>query len=262
MMNIFRVIILIISILLILLDIGPFFRSGEINIGLVSAVAAGVVLLIYFVFFNRINEVIRKIWTFTAGKVMLSAMALLLCVFIVSFGAAFFNIVRYSCESQHKTEYIIVPGCKVNGTSPGRFMNARLNAAYRYLRDNPGSKAILSGGQGDGEDIPEGRCMYNELTKRGIDPGRLITEEKSTSTRENFEESLKILSSEGIEISEITVVSNDFHEYRAIRLAGEFGLKAYSFPARTPWNGYLPFAVREVLAVWYQVYLGRNNLKN
>ncbi|MBR6702260.1 MAG: YdcF family protein [Clostridia bacterium] len=81
-------------------------------------------------------------------------------------------------------------------------------------------------------------------------------------TIENFENSVKNLENKGVILNEIIIVTNDFHEYRAARIAAKNGIAAYPFPAKTPWNGYLPFAVREVFAIGYQVYLGRNNLRN
>ena len=104
--------------------------------------------------------------------------------------------------------------------------------------------------------------MFDSLTASGIDPSRLIIEDKSTSTIENFENSINAVRSGGKEIDEIIIITNDFHEYRASRIAARLGISAYPYPAKTPWDGYLPFAVREVFAVVYQIYLGRNNLRN
>ena len=53
-----------------------------------------------------------------------------------------------------------------------------------------------------------------------------------------------------------TIVTNDFHEYRAAEIAKKNGLRAYPYPSETPWSGYLPFAVREIYAVIAQIYLG------
>ena len=257
MKMIIRIILFLASAFFVLMNIGPFFTSGEINIGLITGLFIGVLMLVYGIFFNPINALIAKWWHCMPGKIILSVTAVILSVSVAVCGVTLINVMRFSRESNHKTEYIIVLGCKVNGTVPGRYLSARLNTAYRYLTDNPDSKAILSGGQGDGEDIPEGECMFNYLTARGIDPSRLITETESSSTYENFGNSLNMLGKSGIEISEITVITNDYHEYRAAKTAEKFGVKAYPYPAKSPWIGYLPFAIREVYAIIYQIYLGR-----
>lgn len=261
-MKILRFIVFTASIILIFLNIGPFFTSGEINIGLITGITIGLMLLIYGILFKKINLIIKKLWSKTVGKICVIVFSAILSFLIIAGGFTLINVIRYSHESDKKTEYIIVLGCKVNGTEPGRYLKARINSAFRYLTDNPGSKAVLSGGRGDGEDISEGQCMFNELTARGISSKRLIIEDKSTSTYETFNNTLSLLNERGIEIKEITVITNDFHEYRAVKFAERNGLKAYPYPAETPLIGLLPFAIREVYAVWYQIYLGRNKLKN
>ena len=92
--------------------------------------------------------------------------------------------------------------------------------------------------------------MFETLTRKGISENRLTVEDSSTSTNENFRNSLEKLKSEGVEITEITIVTNDFHQYRSSLIAKKLGLKAYSCPSSTPFMGFVPFAVREVLAVW------------
>jgi uncharacterized SAM-binding protein YcdF (DUF218 family) len=260
-MKLFRIAVFVFSAAEILLNIGPFFTSGEKNIGILAGVGTGMLFLVYALFFKKINSLIVSVWHYTPGKIILCLISAILTTVIIAFCFTFINVVRYSRESDKRPEYIIVLGCKVNGTKPGRFLKLRINTAFRYLSENPGSKAILTGGQGQGEDISEGKCMRDELISLGISPDRLTAEEKSSSTYENFRNSIEILEADGIRASEIGVVTNDFHEYRAIKYAEKNGIKGYSFPAKTPRNGYLPFAVREVFAVWYQIYLGRNNLR-
>ncbi len=257
MKMIIRIILLLTSAFFVLMNIGPFFTSGEINIGLITGLGIGAVLLVYCIFFKAVNGFIAKLWQLLPGKIFLSVTAVILSAAAVVCCFTLINVMRFSKESDHKTDYVIVLGCKVNGTVPGRYLTARLNKAYIYLTENPGSNAILSGGQGDGEDIPEGECMFNYLTGRGIDPSRLIIETSSSSTYENFGNSLEKLKESGTDINEITVITNDYHEYRAAKTAEKFGIKAYPFPAKSPWIGYLPFAIREVYAVIYQIYLGR-----
>jgi uncharacterized SAM-binding protein YcdF (DUF218 family) len=257
-----KIILILISAFCILMNIGPVITSGEKNIGIIVGLGLGGIFLIYALLFDRINHIISLIWHALPGKILLiiSAALILICVTIGTYTLA--NVMRYSRQTDKHTEYIIVLGCQVNGTSPGRYLRARINKAYEYLCANPESKAILSGGQGRGEDISEGQCMFNSLTSMGIDGSRLLIDDKSSSTIENFENSVKNLENKGVILNEIIIVTNDFHEYRASRVAQKNGITAYPYPAKTPWNGYLPFAVREVFAISYQIYLGRNNLRN
>lgn len=184
-----------------------------------------------------------------------SVICVVLAIGIGISGYAFGNIVSHGKTAKLQTEYIIVLGCVLRGDQPGIFLKQRLDTAYNYLVQNESSKAILSGGQGDNEQISEAQCMYNYLVDKGIDSDRLIIEDKSTSTKENFENTAKLLKSKGIQADELLIVTNEFHEYRASEFAKRSGFKASSYPSKTPWNGYMPFVTREIFAIVYQIYL-------
>ncbi len=74
-------------------------------------------------------------------------------------------------------DYLVVLGAGVNGRTPSLSLLNRLTAAEAWLQDNPNGKAILSGGQGPGEDISEAGAMYQWLTEHGIAAERLYKEE-------------------------------------------------------------------------------------
>ena len=84
-------------------------------------------------------------------------------------------------------DYIIVLGAHVDGTRMTLALLERARRALLYLEENPATRAVLSGGKGDGENISEAEAMYRYLTSYGIDGNRLILEEESTSTKENLE---------------------------------------------------------------------------
>ena len=76
-------------------------------------------------------------------------------------------------------DYIIVLGAHVNGTKLTLALLEGARRALLYLEENPGTKAVLSGGKGDGENISEAEAMYRYLTGHGINGDRLIREEES-----------------------------------------------------------------------------------
>lgn len=250
-----RIIIGLFAFMIAVFYIGPLVTTGEMNIGVVAGLGLACVLFLYAVFYDAVNLAVKKLNSKVIGKIITSVVCIVLALGIGVGGFALGNVVTHSGKSNHKTEYAIVLGCVVRGDQPGIFLKNRINSAYEYLKDNPHSKVVLSGGQGNGENISEAQCMYNELTQMGIESSRLILEDKSTSTQENFENSVKLLKNNGVKIDEITVVTNDFHEYRASKFAERSGLKAYQYPCKTPWNGYMPFATREAFAVVYQIYM-------
>ena len=253
--KIIRIILAILFAVIFLLYIGPVITVREYNLGIIAGLGFDFLLLIYIIFFNKINLLIKNAKKKKAGKIILNIISSILCICILISGVTFHNVLSSSFESKEKSNVAIVLGCIVNGDKPGIFLKGRINAAYKYLNENP--NAILSGGQGNGENISEAQCMFNTLTEMGIDESRLLIEDKSTSTSENLKFSKALLEENGIETKKVTIITNDFHEYRASEFAKNNGLKALRYPSKTPWNGYMPFATREIFAIIYQIYLTR-----
>ena len=155
-------------------------------------------------------------------------------------------------------DHVVVLGAGVRGTVPSLSLRERINAAHDYLIANPDSVAVLSGGQGPGEDITEAACMYRELTQMGIDPSRLLLEEMSTSTMENLTFSMDLLESNtGSRPTRIAIVSSEYHIFRAGLFAKELGLESVGIPAKTSWITLrINYYLREIVAVWKYLILG------
>lgn len=155
-------------------------------------------------------------------------------------------------------EYVVVLGAGVRGTVPSLSLQERINAAYDYLTANPSAMAVLSGGQGPGEEITEAACMYRELTEMGIDGDRLLMEETSTSTMENLNNALQLLETKtGSRPARIGIVSSEYHLFRAGLFAKSLKLEAFGIPAKTTWFALrLNYYLREIVAVWKYLVLG------
>ena len=161
-------------------------------------------------------------------------------------------------NSMPACDYVVVLGAGVRGTVPSRSLQERIHAAYDYLSRNPNAKAVLSGGQGPGEDITEAACMYRELTAMGIDSSRLLAETISYSTMENLQFSLKVIEdAAGTRPEQIAIVSSEYHLFRARLFAKHLGLESFGIPARTSWFALrLNYYLREIVAVWKFYVLG------
>ena len=143
-------------------------------------------------------------------------------------------------------EYIIVLGAHVQGTRLTLALLERIRRALQYLEENPETKAVLSGGQGEGEDISEAQAMCNYLVEHGIDRERLILEGRSTSTTENLKFSLEII---GLDHS-VGVVTNNFHVFRGTAIGKKCGCKEiYPIPSRYRSWRLLIYIPREILAI-------------
>ena len=143
-------------------------------------------------------------------------------------------------------DYIIVLGAKVNGTQPSGALRNRIDAAGEYLKLNPDTLVIASGGQGPDEGISEAECIRIGLAKRGIDESRILMEDKSTSTLENLTFSLRLIEDENPSIG---IVTNNFHVYRSMKIAETFG--GYDFcavPVATSLLSFPHYMLREFCA--------------
>lgn len=137
-------------------------------------------------------------------------------------------------EDNVQADYVFVLGARVyeNG-NPSLTLAKRLDRTIEYLDEHPDSIAILCGGQGSNEPMPEAVAMQNYLLAAGVDPARLILESESRNTIQNIENGKALL--DDISDSYTTVViSSDFHCARARRLMIRAGLAGDAIPAETP----------------------------
>lgn len=144
---------------------------------------------------------------------------------IIGIGAAFFILVEslilsgfYKTPSTN-VDYVIVLGAHVKDGKPSRVLTKRLDAAYDYAMEHTEVCVIVSGGQGANETTTEAYAMALYLEEKGLEPERIIKEEKATDTVGNLTLSLAYVEPG----KQVAVVSNDFHIYRALQLAKEAG---------------------------------------
>lgn len=155
---------------------------------------------------------------------------------LVCFGAVLFIIVEgfiisgFSRKGQPGASYVIVLGAQMKAGGPSKALQYRLDEAICYLNENPDSRVIVSGGQGTDELISEAQGMYDYLVAKGIEAERIIKEEQSRNTFENLTFSAEFLDKEH---DSVAVVTNDFHVFRAVRIAEKAGYeKVFGIAAR------------------------------
>lgn len=226
------------------------FAAEIVNIGNVTGVLLAGLMCGYGRFYIKIHLYLAEVWQRGFGKVMIVAAGV---VAAIVFGIAILEtvgMVRAACNWPPQNTTAVVLGCSVRGTKPSRILEERLNAAYDYLIENPKAYCVLSGGQGRDEDISEAECMYRYLTERGIEEERLFCEDKSTTTEENLQFSQKLLEEQGI-AGDITIVTSEFHAYRAAKMAEHLEMNSYSTPSHT-FLVYLPtYYVRELYGILF-----------
>lgn len=157
-----------------------------------------------------------------------------------------------------KADYLIVLGAGVSGSEPSVSLTERLKAALTYLEEHPDTVCIVSGCQGDGEDITEAECMRRWLADKGITPERIVKEEQARNTYENMAYSFEIIASRGDGgTARIAVLTSEYHLYRAKLIARNMGTEVSGVAAKTA-NPFLRanYTMREALALWKYLIFG------
>ncbi|PFP25749.1 cytoplasmic protein [Bacillus sp. AFS073361] len=166
---------------------------------------------------------------------------------LIYIGFLQFKISQYSHKDVPKNaDYLIVLGARVKGTVPSLAFASRINAAADYLKKNKNTIVIASGGKGTSEDISEAESIRRELVEQGISEARIILEDQSTDTYENIKFSKRLIP-KGERLG--LVVTNNFHIYRAVSIARDYGLEVQGLPAETPWIAVPKSYSREYLAI-------------
>ncbi len=224
----------------------PVIFSGILNIGNGAGLLFFGVLVLWGIFGPRLRDSAKRKKCLRALRIILITGYIMFCSL---FAVESVFMIEAATRTPEPDSTLIVLGCAVYGETPSQVLTLRIEAAAEFLRENPDSVAVLSGGQGKNEDIPEALCMYRELTDRGIAPERLYMEDKSTNTRENIAFSAEIIEREGLS-QNIAVVTNNFHLYRATLSVQEKYDECACVSAYTPLPLLPTYIMREYLGIF------------
>ncbi|MDC2866419.1 YdcF family protein [Bacillus sp. BP-3] len=144
----------------------------------------------------------------------------------------------------HTAPHVLILGAKLIGDKPSLSLQNRLDVALGYLHSHPKVKVVVSGGQGDDEDISEALSMSRYLMGNGIGKERILLEDRSTSTYENLK-----FSKELYDVKHAVVVSNTYHLYRTKIIADRLGMKMEALAAPTPKYSRKKAYIREYAAI-------------
>ncbi|MDE7404078.1 MAG: YdcF family protein [Lachnospiraceae bacterium] len=128
----------------------------------------------------------------------------------------------FSQKGPEGLDYLVVLGAQMKASGPSKALQYRLDEAIHYLEENPDTQVIVSGGQGPDEHISEAQGMYDYLVEKGISPDRIILEDQSKNTFQNLTFSAEYLDKDN---DLVGVVSNNFHVFRATKIAKKAGYK-------------------------------------
>ncbi|MCM1307967.1 MAG: YdcF family protein [Butyrivibrio sp.] len=180
-----------------------------------------------------------------------AALAVLLAAAVIFFATVEgFIISGMNYRTESGLDYVIVLGARVRGTTITKSLAKRLEKALWYLESNPGTRAVVSGGRGDGEDISEAQAMCDYLIANGISEERIIMEDQSTNTEENIDFSMRLIGEDaGTDNPRIGVITNNFHVYRAVKICEGMGYCVNGIAAPSDGILFVNSMVREFFAV-------------
>ncbi|MDR1563800.1 MAG: YdcF family protein [Oscillospiraceae bacterium] len=150
---------------------------------------------------------------------------------------------------------VIILGGYVKGDEPSKELAERLDAAVPYLKANPSSSCIVTGGLEPDSQRTEAAVMKEYLVRKGIASERIIEEAEASDTEENIKYSKEILDERNLG-KDIVLVTSEYHQYRSQQRAKKHGLKPYPISRKSS-IVILPCAyIREILGV-IELWMGK-----
>lgn len=216
-----------------------------LNIGNSSGILVCLVVMAAALFFGKIRAACKKSKPLRRISIVV---AILFAAGAAWSAAMTACMVSAAASAPPESATVVVLGSMVNGTAPSADLWARIEAASAYLKAHPGAKCIASGGQGPGESVSEASVIKKCLAEDGIESSRILTEDTSKNTKENFANSLEVIRKDSLS-RKLAVVTDEYHEFRACSIARSLSAEPYAVPAKTPWFILSSCWAREVFAL-------------
>ena len=178
-------------------------------------------------------------------RALLRVVCALIALYLI---ATTVDIVRYrTVDETQAADVIIVLGAAAadDGVSP--VFRERLNHAVGLYEDGLAMRIILTGGVGEGNARSDAAIARDYVQAQGVPAWAILLEDQSTITQGNLENAKKLMSEHGYRSA--LIVSDPLHMRRAMMIAEDCGLTAYSSPTRTSMyrspQTWVPFLLRE-----------------
>ena len=241
-MKVLRIICIIVGAFLVL-DTLIVSMLSNFNLGVILPAVIGLPLLLLGAFMHHMDHGFLAFL-----KWFLLSCYLLGAVFLAVMGIFMGTAAKRSDKVD--ADALIVLGAAVHADRVTWVLSNLLDTAADYLNTHPDTVCVVSGGQGGGESVTEASAMQKYLVERkGIEPSRILVEDRATSTLENFEYS-KVLIEEALgENARIAFVTTDFHVFRAGLVAKKAGISADGLAAPDVWYIRINNFLRECVGI-------------
>lgn len=184
------------------------------------------------------------------NKLLIAIITLIVIGIIAIFGinqyvklTASKNIIQ-EVENANKSDAILVLGCQVmEDGSLSLMLKDRLDKAVELYKQGITEKIIVSGDHGR-EEYDEVNAMKTYLIENEIPSENIFMDHAGFSTYESLYRADYIF-----KVEKLTVVTQEYHLYRAVYIGNKLGIETYGVPAeKTSYYGQTSREIREILA--------------
>lgn len=177
-------------------------------------------------------------------KFILLILFLAVVVFTVS------EIKAHKGNAEGEKDYLLILGCRVREYEAEKTLYMRCEKAAKYLNKHKNTVAIACGGiVHDDQYVSEAQVIRDILVSKGVEKERIILEDKSTTTVQNFLNAKKIIDGTGsFNTERIAFLSSDFHLLRAAFIAKKTAFSCQTVSAPSPKNELVKNYIREFFA--------------
>jgi len=175
----------------------------------------------------------------------------LLIVFLLILGAMItaVSIAQYGkLDEKADCDAAIVLGAATSDGEVSPVYRERINHGIWLYENGYVDYLILTGGVGEGNEKSDAYVAKQYAIEKGVPEQAILIEEQSTITEENLEYAKTIMDAHSMNTA--IIVSDPLHMKRAMLMASDYGITAYSSP--TPTTMYrslktqIPFLAREL----------------
>lgn len=194
-------------------------------------------------------------------KTKYKVLILLILFLVIYIGKNVFDICAFSAEDQKcRADVAVILGAAAYNGEVSPVYRERINHGITLYEEGYVDRLIVTGGTADQGEESDASAAKKYLLSRGIPEEAVLMEDQSSITQENLENSKAIMEENGYETA--LIVSDPLHMKRAMLLAEDAGITAYSSP--TPSTRYIslrtkiPFLARETFYYigykWYRIF--------
>ena len=219
--------------------------SARVGIFPYKALLLKFMIVCYIINKKVVNQVKKISWK---KVVILSAVVVFLLI-VIGTALAANSIVQFSkLDEKTKCDAAIILGAATSNGEVSPVYRERIHHGIWLYENGYVDCLIMTGGVGNGNETSDAYVAKQYAISKGIPEEAIFIEEKSTITEENLKNAKAIMAEKSLDTA--IIVSDPLHMKRAMTMAKDYGISAYSSP--TPTTMYksnktkIPFLAREV----------------